>query len=635
MKRRTDDLLIAQFAECADMILSGASLAACLERFPENAARLEPMLASVCGVRQSRAVPARAPDVSERAKAAFTEQAVQVQRSRAAAVAAAAAIPWWQKVFTIFQPPAFGAPSARPVPLFAILLILFISGIVISGSVTLAADALPGDRLYGVKTATENVRLFLALDEGTKSELRREFGQRRIDEAQAVVERRRPVDNLRLQGTIESFDAQQWRVSGLPISLDATSQVEGTPAIGAAVEGSVRAPGDGRLLLIYAVVRPPPASQVRRITVDPTAVATSTAEPTNTPTLTVVATPTGTPRPLLLPGQTPVEPTDEPTARPTLTPTFTRTPTRTPTRTLTPTPTRTPTLTPTATWTLRPPRPTQVPSRIIGVVDKISGNVWTIGGIPVETNAATAIDPKAVVGAKVEATVWERPGMMPLAISIKALVEVATPEPQNFQGYIEAINRPWWTIGGRSVKEAEGARVDQGLKVGDRVSVQALKQPNGELWATSITLAEGNEVQVEGIIEALSASSITIDGVTMTVTGDTAFVGTPAVGKTAQARALQFSDGSLIAQVVVVVEPPTEIPPTETPTPEPTDTLTPKPTDTLTPKPTDTLTAEPTVTPTSGPTVTPEPEPTVTPTAAPEPTPLESPTATTAPSAAS
>ena len=45
MKRR-DDALIAQFAECADMILSGASLDACLERFPESAAQLEPMLGS-------------------------------------------------------------------------------------------------------------------------------------------------------------------------------------------------------------------------------------------------------------------------------------------------------------------------------------------------------------------------------------------------------------------------------------------------------------------------------------------------------------------------------------------------------------------------------------------------------------
>ena len=59
MRRRKDDVLIAQFAECADMILSGATVAACLERFPEHAAQLEPMLASMFGVRQHRACPVR------------------------------------------------------------------------------------------------------------------------------------------------------------------------------------------------------------------------------------------------------------------------------------------------------------------------------------------------------------------------------------------------------------------------------------------------------------------------------------------------------------------------------------------------------------------------------------------------
>ncbi len=330
MRRRKDDVLIAQFAECADMILSGASVSACLERFPEHAAQLEPMLASMFGVRQHRAAPVRSAGVAVASRASFMNAAAGVQRSRAAA---AAAVPWWMKVFTIFQVSGpgsspFGGPRTRPVALFAILLILFISGIVISGSVTLAANALPGDTLYNVKTTTESVRLFLALDEGTRSQLRKEFGQRRIDEAQAVVERRRPVDNLRLQGTIESFDPKQWQVSGLRVGLDSSSQVEGTPEVGATVVGRMRAPGDGRLILVFAVLQPPLArSQAQELTIDPPAAApppAATATPTETPS--PVPSPTRMRLPVVLPGMTPFEPTDAPTRTATVTPS--RTPRR-------------------------------------------------------------------------------------------------------------------------------------------------------------------------------------------------------------------------------------------------------------------------------------------------------------------
>ncbi len=108
MRRRKDDLLISQFAECADMILSGASVAACLDRFPESRAQLEPMLASISGARQARAVPPRSADIAAGSRAAFMSEAVRVQRSRAAA---ASAVPWWLKVFTIFQVARFRRPQ--------------------------------------------------------------------------------------------------------------------------------------------------------------------------------------------------------------------------------------------------------------------------------------------------------------------------------------------------------------------------------------------------------------------------------------------------------------------------------------------------------------------------------------------
>ncbi len=224
--------------------------------------------------------------------------------------------------------------------------------------------------------------------------------------------------------------------------------------------------------------------------------------------------------------------------------------------------------------------------------------MWTIGGWQVEVTPSTQISGNAVVGAKVECSAWTRADAIPLAISITVLASPeATPEPVEFQGYIEAIGNPWWTIGGFKVKVLPDTQLSPNLAVGDRVSVRALKQSTGELWATSITAATATEVQVDGTIEAYSAgSSITIDGVRMSITPATQIVGAPAVGRQAQARALQYSDGSLIATVIVVMEPPTPEP-TYTPTPQPSATptieVTAAPTTTTAP----TATSDPTTTP--------------------------------------
>ncbi len=242
---------------------------------------------------------------------------------------------------------------------------------------------------------------------------------------------------------------------------------------------------------------------------------------------------------------------------------------------------------PTATWTPQVSRPTPVSLRVIGRIEAINGNIWTIGGQQVEVAPWAEISGNAVVGAFAEAEVWERPGALPLAIRITiTAAQEATPEPVEFQGYVDAINRPSWTIGGTQVKEVAGAQVSDGIAVGDRVSVKGTKQPNGEIWATSITLVPATEVQIDGNIDAIAATSITVDGRFIGTNSATQFVGTPVVGRQAQVRALQFSDGSLLALVVFVVEPPTNTPttePTATPTAEPTAIPLESPTATTTP----------------------------------------------------
>jgi hypothetical protein len=585
-----DERISGLLAECVDMLMSGAGVPDCLARYPDDAPVLEPLLSSIAGIRRQRApVPPRPADVALRSRNAYMAQVFALQSRRGVV---AAPLPWWQK---LFGGATFGAPARRPVGLFAILLIVIISGIVFSGSVTLAASALPGDFLYGVKTTTENVRVALTLDEETRDDLRAAYGQRRIDEAKAVVERRRPVDNLRLQGTIESFDAQQWVVSGLRIALDANSKVQGVVEVGGQVDAVIRAPGNGDLVLVTAVAAPA-AGDVQSLAVTPTAaptaavVAVASPSPTASP-LPTAAPPSRTPGPLSLPGLTPVEPSDPPTLTATLTPSATPTRTRTPTPTRTRTPTVT--LTPTATATVQPREDPK--TQIFGLLTAMNGNVWTINGTEVELDGNTRISGTPAVGATVTSEARLRFAARPLALTIIVTAGPdATPEPGKFSDYVKSIDGEWWTIGNTRVKVTADTQLVNNPAVGDFVDVLTLRQANGEQWATRIEAHRITPQQVEGIITALSSTSITIETflgpVTLVIDGETQFVGSAAVGKTAACSALQLPDGRLIAKVIEVIEPTAT--PTETPTTVPSATAT------ATVEPTATATSEPTATPT-------------------------------------
>jgi len=242
-----------------------------------------------------------------------------------------------------------------------------------------------------------------------------------------------------------------------------------------------------------------------------------------------------------------------------------------------------------------------------------------------------------------ECVVEQRSDAPPLALScVVTAPPEATPEPYEFTDTIQGIDGEWWIIGGQRVKVTGDTVGADGVGIGDLVSVRALRQSNGELWATSITRIpdpdEGVEVYIEGVIrEYVAGSSITIDDTInrhfISITGETRFSGAPEVGRRARVQALQKPDGSLVAKSVEVIDPtPTDTPdPTATPTVAPTETATVEPTATATVEPTATETVELTVTETVEPTATEAVEPTATQAVAPIDTAISEPNTTPTP----
>ena len=662
MTSSSDKILAGLLAECSDQIVAGASIDACLDRYPEHAAELAPLLSMLAQVRELRPVPARPAAAAANTRAQFMAAAVRLSEERKTVPLTLGdrLAAWWLAVTkpAAWPAPGWGLPRGVPVGLLAILVFVIMFGALITGGVTVSATALPGDLLYPVKTTAERVQLLLASDPLHRSLLQQEFADRRIDEVRSVVQQGRRVASLPLDGTIETLSGSSWIVSGLHLTLAPDAQVIGTPALGARMRGTMRAPGDGRLILIYAEVEAPPVRA---------APAADPPPPTATPTVRAL-TPTASPTPsatvevAFKDGDSAIDAPhhrwDEPNTWSVVTPTATASVTPVATATRTRRPTRTPTVP-------RPPTrpiPTDLPPpravitvRLQGWVESIEGGQWIIDGVSVNVTGETKFIGDPDVGWKVSVTARQEGDGSLTALQISALASpAATPEPFELTDILEAMEGEWWTIGDTPVKIVGSTQIEGDPQIGDLVSVKG-EDHQGEVWALRIKVVSLTNVQFEGIINSVGGDAIVVGGHTVLINNETRIIGTPEVGRRAQVDAVQMPDGRLIGKTILVLEvPPTDTPsptptqtrePTPTPTPEPTPTQTQEPTPTPTPEPTPTQTEEPTPTPTSEPTptqtekptLTPTPEPTATPTdessSLPEssPTPTQEPTPTQTP----
>ena len=354
MSRKIDTIL----AECLAALESGATVEQCLQRYPQEAEELRPLLEMWTALQQVPPAPTPHPAVIAHGKARMFEA---VDRRFAArrrrSFLGALRLPRW-------------APAVAMVVIVAMGM---------AGTTALAASALPGDILYPVKTATENLRLFLTLSPEARAELEAELQAERLEEIEAVLAEGRTVE-VHFWGELESRDAESWTVAGYTVRLGPETVIEGSPAIGARVEVWATTTAGGELVAQRLVVTP--SLELTPHSVIPTPTHTvprpsatprrerehATATPTPTPQAERTATPTPTPTPTS-------HPTEEPTATPTeahheeRTPTPTRehhderTPTPTPppaTATPQPTPpcgehTPTPTMPPMPSTTPTPP----------------------------------------------------------------------------------------------------------------------------------------------------------------------------------------------------------------------------------------------------------------------------------------
>lgn len=151
------------------------------------------------------------------------------------------------------------------------------------------------------------------------------------------------------------------------------------------------------------------------------------------------------------------------------------------------------------------------------------------------------------------------------------------------EGAIEALAQDSLVVRGKRVDINEQTRVDISLEVGSRVIVEARGQPDGSLLALSIAPSRpprvpgdtGNGrpretvVQVQGVIESVSETQWVVAGRQIVVTPGTTITGNARPGASATVEGVAQAGGVVVARRIVVTPAEGQEPASETPTPTP------------------------------------------------------------------
>jgi len=200
-----NDNLYEALEDCLIALERGADIGVALERFPEMADELRPLL-----------------EASIRARSlASTEVPVEVvRRGRAHLLQHAAVMREAQQ-----KPSRPGLFFWRLGTALAMALVIFLSG---NGLVRASNGALPGDNLYPVKRTWEDVRLALVVNPESREELETEFEQERLEEVDELLTEGRH-EPISFAGIVMQQDGNQWEVSGIPVKIVETSQLPSDP----------------------------------------------------------------------------------------------------------------------------------------------------------------------------------------------------------------------------------------------------------------------------------------------------------------------------------------------------------------------------------------------------------------------
>ncbi len=230
----------AALDQCLSWQREGRSVEACLSGYPQFAEELRPLLQLAADV---RLVQTPEPDMQARVRGRQQVLSTLVQRRDRTARGASR---------TTLHPGALASalaawvPRLRRVPSVAVATILVV---VTAFTVAASADTVPGDALYPLKVAGQELQVALTVRSERRSHVQQEVQTRRRQDVQAALERGRQA-TVTFQGLLQSVSDGTWVVGGLPVEVSADTQVVGDPEPGDWVEVRAVLPGSGALVAV-------------------------------------------------------------------------------------------------------------------------------------------------------------------------------------------------------------------------------------------------------------------------------------------------------------------------------------------------------------------------------------------------
>ncbi len=479
---------------CLQALQDGADLEACLALYPDLAEDLRPLLEAALEAQTTPSLPTAA--AISRSRARFLTRAGALRARRSGRLSA---------LLPLFQ------QTLRPALAGVVLVVLgFLLG---TRLMSAAAAALPGDALYPLKRAQETVRISLARDPVEKRQVEEETNRRRAEEILALLDEGE-VREVVFEGLVEAQQPGQWRVAGIPVILQADTEVVGKVQVGhvARVKGQTRPDRTvlARRIWLHSYTLMGLLQQMddQGWTVEGTRL------------LARPDTQAGHDLRVGLPVIALVETDEEGTAYALA---ILPLPMGTPTETETPEPEPTP-LTPTPT----PPPPTPTPEAVhvegiefTGRVDSIGSSTWVIDGVTVRITSQTEIkDPNIQVGDTVKVYAVRLPSGEVIAEEIELAEDRSGPgggeddeehededapeedpseEPEHeeeheeeedqkveFTGTVQSKGGSLWVIGGRQVLVDSDTEIKGDPDVGDLVKVKGVTLPDGRIQADKI-----------------------------------------------------------------------------------------------------------------------------------------------------
>jgi uncharacterized membrane protein YgcG len=200
MANRFDDIL----NECTGRLLRGESVEQCLQRYPEQAPELEPLLRVAAAAGKASSAVEPRPEFKAR-----TRHEVQSRlRSKAG------------KAVDSRPSPIRWIPRWVAVAACVALVFVFAAG----GTVAASSGSLPGDTLYPVKTATEQVQMRLTFSKAAKAKLQAKFAERRAREMARLAEKGRTAQ---LGALASRFKAHLAMIEQLAARMEAADSEDG------------------------------------------------------------------------------------------------------------------------------------------------------------------------------------------------------------------------------------------------------------------------------------------------------------------------------------------------------------------------------------------------------------------------